>query len=160
MILKRWRIECLKTVCNHIKESWPGKRIIIRDIIISYNKFKQKLNLIKCSGLLDKMYKRFKQYWRRKTNYKGHWTIEMECERLFFSRKELYVGTEPFLRVYNICESLDCIEAKMETIGKPLKDLLTKGNLNQEQVKWELILKDNLDKICEEEDFIFASEEQ
>ncbi len=107
------------------------------------------------AGLLDKSYQLFKKYWRRKTNYKGQWTIEMECERLFFSRKKLFEGVQPFLRVYDIGESLDSIEAKMETIGKDIKHfLVTKANLDELQFKWELILKDNLGKIGEEEEFI------
>ncbi len=121
----------------------------------AYNKFKQRTQLIKVNGLLDKMYERFRKYWRRRTNYKGHWTIDKECERLFFSKKELYEGVQPFMRVYDIGTNMDCIEAKMETIGKYIKFVLTaKPNISQAQNKWELILKDNLGRVGEDEEFI------
>eukprot|EP01084_Bolivina_argentea_P193918 332672_1 len=154
-ILNRWGLVNLELFCDHIQESWPDKVVIKTEVFKAYNKFKQKIKLITINGQLDELHKRFKRYWRRQTNYKGQWTIENECERLFFKRKELFDGVQPFLRVYDIGANLDCIEAKMETVGKDIKYFLTvKGNLDQTQLKWELVLKDNLNKVGYEEKFI------
>ncbi len=81
--------------------------------------------------------------------------MEQECERLFFSRKELFTGCQPFLRIHDIGGSFDCIEAKMETIGKDIKHLLVfKPTMNESQFNWELVLKDNLGKLGEDEEFV------
>ncbi len=88
-----------------------------------------------------------------KNNWKGHWTIEQECERLFFSKEPLFRGIQPYLRVYDICASFDCIEAKMETIGKDIKYMLTNmPNLDETQFERQIVLKDNLGKLgCNDE---------
>eukprot|EP01083_Nonionella_stella_P001694 4810_1 len=57
--------------------------------------------------------------------------------------------------VYDICSSLDCIESKMETIGKDIKHLLVKrAHLDHEQFNWEIVLIDNLEKLGADEKFI------
>ncbi len=150
----QWGHKALKNVCDFVKKHWKTKVIEKDAIIKAFVSFKQKLKLMWSSGLLQKQYVEYKTFWRRKTNYKGQWTLEQECERLFFSRKELYVGCQPYLRMYDIGGSFDCIEAKMETIGKDIKYMLVnQPGLAESQFNYQLVLKDNLGKLGEESEF-------
>ncbi len=125
------------------------------DIDEAYQLFKRKLKELCVSGLLQTFYVGFKKYWRRKTNWKGQWSIEQECERLFFSKEDLFKGIQAYLRVYDICSSFDVIEAKMETIGKDIKYMLVNmPNLDEAQFERQLILKDNLEKLGCNEKFV------
>ncbi len=154
-ILKNWGIKSLSKVCSFIKNKWPQKRINMKEINKAYATMKDKLKQMNVDGLLEKSYQCFRKHWRVITKYKGHWTIEQECERLFFSKEALYDGCQPYLRIYDIVASFDCIEAKMETIGKHCKHLLiNKPNLDDSQFDWELILKDNLGKLGDDEKFV------
>eukprot|EP01084_Bolivina_argentea_P303146 523324_1 len=156
-VLKLWGKRALKFVCKKICESYPGKNIKTKAVLNAYDLFKTKIKKLEMddNGILDETYQEFKLFWKRQTNYKSYWTKDKEIERLFYSLPNMYKGCEPFLRVYDIGANTDCIEAKMERIGKPIKWILkTRPNIDLDQLAKEILLRDNLPDLGQADKFI------
>ena len=154
-VYEAWGIRSLRTFCSFISEHWPAKIINYQKVEQAYRRFKHKLKHLVVTGILKESHKVYHVFWRRKTMYKGHWTMEQEAERLFNSLPILFEGVEPYLRMYDIAGAFDSIEAKLETIGKYCKTILVeRGSLDQEHFVYELMLKDNLRGVGKDEDFI------
>ncbi len=144
-------------MCKKICESYPGKKIKIKTVLDAYASFKTKIKKLEmnANGILDEKYKEFRKFWKRQTNYKSYWTKDKEIERLFYSLPNMYKGCEPFLRIYDICANTDCIEGKMERIGKPIKVILkTRPDIDLEQLAKEIILRDNLPGLGQADKFV------
>ena len=154
-VWKAWGVSALRKFCSYISEHWPSKIINETKIEQAYQRFKHMLKHLVVTGVLQQSHNVFHRFWRRKTKYKGHWTLDQEAERLFNSMPILFEGLEPYLRMYDIAGAFDSIEAKIESLGKHCKTLLVdRGSLDEEHFAYELMLKDNLRDVGKNEDFI------